>query len=355
MSKLLVSCGTLMAGGAERVLSVLSNSFSDYFDEVTYLTWIDAPDFYPLDNRIKRICVERECHSKSIFKKIIWFRKHIKNNDYSSILSFLEPFNVLICLALTGICIPIIVADRNDPRWVWNSFFQRKLRLIAYKRAKRIVCQTENNQSYYSGEYLNKATVIYNPIFLPEDYKGKALLTPKEHRFVSVARLDEQKNLSMMISAFATFHDKFENYTLTIYGEGPCRKALDDLIRKNKLEDCVLLPGAKQNVWDLILNAECFILSSWYEGMPNALFEAMCLGLPCVATRVSGAKDLIKSGSNGLLVDLNDIQSMANALNTIAEDKQMRTELGENAVKIYDLLQLTTISDKWINLFEHLS
>lgn len=351
--KILVSCGTLMSGGAERVLSVLSKSFADNFDEVVYLTWIDAYDFYPLDNRIKRICVERECHSKSIIKKAIWFRKHVKDSNYSCVLSFLEPFNVLICLALTGVSIPIIVADRNDPRWVWNNFFQRKLRLIAYRKARRIICQTENNQSYYKGGYLKKSIVIYNPIFLPEEYKGKALLTPKEHRFVSVARLDEQKNLKMMISAFAEFYAKNKEYSLTIYGEGSCRKDLEAFIRSNNLGGCVFLPGARQNVWDLILDAECFILSSWYEGMPNALFEAMCLGLPCVSTRVSGAKDLIESGKNGLLVDLNDTQSMTEALNKIAEDKKTRNTLGENAVKVFDVLQLKTISSKWVSLFDN--
>lgn len=355
MSKLLVSCGTLMTGGAERVLSVLSNCFADNFDEVVYLTWIDAPDFYLLDSRINRVCVERECGSKSNLKKAFWFRKHIKRNDYSLILSFLEPFNVLICLALTGISTPIIVADRNDPRWVWNGFFQRNLRLLAYRKAKRIVCQTDNNRSYYRGANLKKTIVIYNPIFLPEKYKGKAILTPKKHRFVSVARLDEQKNLKMMISAFASFHAKYDNYSLTIYGEGPCRKDLENFIEINNLEDCVFLPGAKKNVWDLILDAECFVLSSWYEGMPNALLEAMCLGLPCVSTKVSGAKDLIENGKNGLLVELNDIQSMTNALNTIAEDTQIRTELGKNAIKVFDLLRLKNISDKWVNLFKNLS
>lgn len=352
--KLLVSCGTLMSGGAERVLSVLSKSFTDKFDEVVYLTWIDAPDFYPLDSRIIRICVERECGSKSVFKKALWFRNHIKRNDYSLILSFLEPFNVLICLTLTGLKTPIIVADRNDPRWVWNSFFQKQLRFAAYRKAKRIVCQTENNRSYYKGSYLEKSTVIYNPIFLPESYKGKALAIPKEHRFVSVARLDEQKNLKMMVSAFERFHKNHSNYTLTIYGEGPCRSELEELIKNRNLEDCVSLPGAKQNVWDLIINAEGFVLSSWYEGMPNALFEAMCLGLPCVSTKVSGAKDLIEDGYNGLLVDLGDENSLTKCLTEIAEDNEKSRLMGENATKVFDLLQLNIISKKWVGLFEEL-
>ena len=350
--KLLVSCGTLMSGGAERVLSVLSKTFADRFDEVVYITWIDAPDFYQLDDRIKRICIEQECGSKAIIKKAIWFRRYVKKSSYTHILSFLEPYNVLICLILTGINVPIIVADRNDPRWIWNNIFQRQLRFLAYRKASRIVCQTENNQSYYTGSYLKKSTVIYNPIFLPEEYKGKALMTTKTQRFVSVARLDRQKNLKMMISAFADFHLLHSNYTLTIYGEGPCRKELEDFISYKRLTDCVYLPGVQQNVWDLILNAECFILSSWYEGMPNALFEAMCLGLPCISTKVSGAKDFIKDGYNGLLVDLGDERAMINKLCSIADDRIKSKAMGENATKVFDLLRLSEISGKWINLFD---
>ena len=341
-----------MSGGAERVLSVLSNSFADSFDEVVYLTWIEASDFYPLDKRIKRICVEKECGSKAIIKKALWFRRHVKKNNYTSILSFLEPFNVLICLTLTGIDIPIIVSDRNDPRWIWSNFFQRHLRFLAYRKASRIVCQTENNQSYYKGSYLKKTVVIYNPIFLPKEYKGKALVTAKEHRFVSVARLDEQKNLKMMISAFALFREKYNDYTLTIYGEGPCRKDLEGFIKTKQLTNCVFLPGAKKSVWDLILNAECFVLSSWYEGMPNALLEAMCLGLPCISTRVSGAKDLIKDGQNGLLVDIGDEEKMSHYMELMSKNQQKSRIIGENATKIFDLLQVNEISRKWVSLFK---
>lgn len=352
MSRLLVSCGTLMPGGAERVLSVLSNGFADNYDEVIYLTWIDAPDFYPLDNRIKRICIERECNSKALIKKALWFRKYVKHSDFSLILSFLEPFNVLICGSLIGVDVPIIVADRNDPHWVWNNIFQRSLRFLAYRRARCIVCQTENNQNYYTGSYLRKTKVIYNPIFLPSEYKGRALKSPKEHRIVSVARLDEQKNLGMMIRAFALFHKNHKDYSLTIYGEGPMRERIETLISELELEGSVFLPGAKKNVWDLIVNAEIFALSSWYEGMPNALLEALCLGLPCVSTRVSGAKDLIEDGINGLLVDLGDEIGMAKCFEIIANDSQKGNRIGTEGANIFLLLRIDRISAEWINLFD---
>jgi len=349
MSKLLVSCGTLSSGGAERVLSTLSKAFADNFDQVVYLTWIEMPDFYPLDERIKRVCVEKESGCSNILKKSLWFRKYVRREGFSLILSFLEPFNVLICGLLVGIDISVIVADRNDPHWIWNKYWQRELRQWSYRKAKGIVCQTENNSRYYKNKLFEKTHVIYNPIFIPDEYRGLALSSEKRNRVVSVARLQDQKNLKMMIRAFSLFQQTHKDFILTIYGEGPARNELEDFIQQNNLQHCIELPGAKYNVWDLILDSKCFLLSSWYEGMPNALMEAMCLGLPCISTKVSGAVDFIKDGENGFLVDLDDEKSMADCLERLASDNTLAQYLGEKATKIFDILLQEKISKEWVD------
>lgn len=352
MTKLLVSSGTLSSGGAERVLSVLSGIFADAFNEVVYLTWIKMPDFYELDNRVKRVCVEEECGSKILIRKALWFREFVRKGNFTLLLSFLEPFNVLICGTLMGLNVPIIVADRNDPRVVWGKGYQLQLRRWAYCKARGIVCQTENNQNYYTGKYLEKSHVIYNPVFLPQELIGKALTVEKKNRIVAAARLAPQKNLKMMLKAFATFHQVHSDYTLTIYGDGASREELEKQILEMGLEDCVELPGAVKNLWDLIMDAKCFALSSRNEGMPNALVEALCLGIPCVATKVSGAVDLIKSGENGLLVDLDDDKAMADCFTKLAEETKFAQMLSENAVNLYSLLQKDVIGKEWVNYLQ---
>lgn len=348
MEKLLVSCGTLSSGGAERVLSVLSCSFADAFQEVTYITWIDMPDFYQLDPRVKRICIEKECGSKSIFKKALWFRRYVKMEKISLVLSFLEPFNIMICAILFGIKVPIIVSDRNDPRVVWNSFCKKNIRKTAYSKASGIVCQTEHNKCYYKGSLLRKAKVIMNPVFMPDDYVGKALRANKENRIVAVVRLDIQKNLQMLIKAFDLFHSQHPEYSLTIYGEGPNRAELEKLVESLGLGDSVCMPGRSNHVWDDILVAKCFALSSNNEGLPNALIEAMCLGLPCVSTKVSGAVDLIKSGDNGFLVDKNDFIGMASCFESIIADDNTSNTMGEKATLVYGNLRTNVISRQWV-------
>jgi glycosyltransferase involved in cell wall biosynthesis len=349
MTKLLVTCGNYASGGAERVLSVLSKGFADSFSEVVYLSWLDTPDFYQFDKRITRVSVEHECKSHSLLKMGLWFRRYVKREGFNVILSFLEPWNVLVCGSLKGIKVPIVVADRNDPRAVWNKGLQLLLRRWAYSKAKGIVCQTENNRGYYTGKYLEKAHVIYNPVFLPQELIGKALTEEKRNRIVAAARLAPQKNLGMMLKAFASFQQNHPDYTLTIYGEGPSRGEIEKQFKDMGLENCVELPGAVKNLWDLIMDARCFALSSWNEGMPNALIEALCLGIPCVATKVSGAVDLIKSGDNGLLVDLDDDKAMAECFEKLANDSELADSLGVNATKIYELLRQDVIGKQWVD------
>lgn len=352
MIKLIVSDATLSHGGAERVLSILSDSFASHYDEVIYLTWLDIPDFYKINANVKRICVERECGSKNTIKKAIWFHNYVKREQPSAVLSLLAPWNVLICFALMGVQTKLIVAERNDPRCVWNSFIQRHVRNFAYSHADGILEQTQSNKDYFKGLLYDKTSVIYNPIIMDQDYIGIALRTSKKNRIVSVARLSKQKNPEMQLKAFSEFLKSHPDYTMTMYGDGNYRSEVEALIKELKLEGKVELPGAVKGVWDAIANARCFVMSSWFEGMPNALLEAMCLGLPCVSTKVSGAVDLINDGENGKLVDLDDSHAMASAMSAICDDSSYAEKLGANAVNLYEKLRLEVISKEWLDYID---
>ena len=350
--RIVVSCATMGAGGAERVLSILSYVLADHYSEVIYVTWIDIPDFYEVDKRVLRICIEKECGSGFLLKKMCWFRKYVMRIHPSIVLSFLEPYNVTICLSLSFTDILLVVANRNDPRKIWGDFIHKHIRAIAYKRANGVLSQTPSNMQYFKGSLLKKSHVIYNPLFLPEIYVGKALTVEKENLIVSVARLDYQKNLNMLIEAFSIFHITHNRYKLVIYGEGSYRRELEATIDRLGLRDSIFLPGSVKNVWDRILSAKCFVLSSWFEGMPNSLFEAMSLGLPCISTKVSGAIDFIESGKNGILVDINNHNMLANALTNIIDNVDFAYDIGKKASEIYNILRQDKICSQWINYLD---
>ena len=94
MSKLIVSCATLAAGGAERVLSTLSTPFAEKYDTVIYVMWLNVPLFYNLDERVEFLSIEKEVGSKNDVKKMLWFRSFIQKERPDILLSFLEPFNI---------------------------------------------------------------------------------------------------------------------------------------------------------------------------------------------------------------------------------------------------------------------
>ena len=95
-----------------------------------------------------------------------------------------------------------------------------------------------------------------------------------------------------------------------------------------------------------------FVLTSEYEGMSNSLIEAMCLGLPCISTKVSGATDLIQSGDNGVLIDIDDTQGLLIAMTEIADNPVYAKIIGENATQIYQILKSEVISKHWVSCLQ---
>lgn len=353
MSKTLyVSCVSLACGGAERVLSILTSRFADRYDTVKVFMWIDLPVFYEMDDRLEIISIEKECGSKNYLKKIGWFRNYVRHGHPDLILSFLAKSSINVLLATTGLHIPVIVGERNDPRFLKGGKPMIVIRDLIYNRATRILEQTENNKNYFSGAKYRKTDVIYNPVFMDLNVVGSALSAEKQRVMVSVGRLNSQKNHELLINSFKIFCTNHPEYKLIIYGEGENRANLEHLIERNQLTGKVLLPGSISNVFDQIKGAELFVMSSIFEGMPNALLEAMCLGLPCISTKVSGAVDLIKNGQNGLLVDIGDKDALVNAMETLASDQKMRESLGAEALKLYDLLNVDTIASQWCNYLD---
>lgn len=353
MSKLIVCTGTLMSGGAERVLSILSKPFADTFDEVEYIMWLDAkyPDvFYRIDKRVKITRISIESNSVKLVDHIRWFRKHVKRNKPDVILSFMVMINFSVMFSLLGTKIPLVLAERNDPRFFHHGKLIRRIINCMYhfSNVKKLVMQTENNKSYFPYKLQQKIDVIYNPIELEKDLRGISLNTKRQSRIVSVARLEKQKHQHILIESFAKFKNNHPDYQLIIYGEGEMRESLERQISSLNLKDSIFLPGRSNDVLREIKDAKMFVMTSLYEGMSNALLEAMCIGLPCISTKVSGATDLIEDGQNGILTEIDDINAITKAMELIADNEGIANNIGENAIHIYDQLNVDKISKEWI-------
>ena len=347
--KILFCIGNLSKGGAERVVANLCNYLIKE-DEVTIVTTKGKKSEYVLDERIKIDCLENEEPNKNFILKNIErikkLQKIVKKEKPDIIISFLpEPSYRILFLKIFNHKLKVIVSVRNDPKVEYKSILSKCVMKILYPLANGFVFQTQEAKEYFNKNIQKKSVIIPNPIkeeFLCEPYTGK-----REKIIITVGRLEEQKNHKMLIDAFSKLPKEFSEYKLIIYGEGSLRRDLEKKIKDLNLLEKFLLPGQVDNIKDKIYKASLFVLSSNYEGMPNALMEAMALGIPCISTDCpcGGPRFLIKDGYNGYLIPTNDIYSLCKTMQNVLGKDQ--TEISKRANKIIVNLNPNKINKDW--------
>ncbi len=349
MKKLAIICGTLHSGGAERVISIISEKLAEKYS-VEIILYYDRKIWYNISDKVRVTVIETECTRKGVINRALWLRRHLKKNA-DVVLSFLAPFNIFTLLSTFGVKMPKIVADRNDPRFVPTNKLIRLLRDFVYRFATAVVVQNDNNKKYFSKSIQKKCHVIFNPVMF-ERYKAIGLTAEKSNKIVCVGRIIKQKNNNMLINAFKNISDEFKNVRLVFYGEGNMKEELEKKVNNMGLGEKVQFKGNVKDVIENIKDAKMFVMTSNYEGMPNALLEAMCAGLPVISTKVSGAVDVIENGKNGILVDINDEKALCDAMCSFLNDEVYAKKCAENAVGVSQMLDTELIIKNWTELIE---
>lgn len=347
--KLTFFLGGLLGGGAERVVCNLANYLVANGQEVDIMTMGDDSN-YGLDERVHRITLlfkhERRNAVLNSIKRFIRLLSYLKNKRDAFIVML--PATTILLLRLSRLVKGKIIASERSYPTNYSVKEQRQLRKLA-KRADAWVFQTETTKSWYLPYLAGTQTVIIpNPIndsFLRPVYCGK-----RRKEIVTAGRLTQVKNHALLIDAFARIANKHSDVTLKIYGDGSLLDALKELAESLGVGNRVLFPGF--GVWgEESIDSAMFVLSSNLEGMPNALMEAMAMGLPCISTDCDGggARFLIEDGINGLLVPKNDDEAMALAMDKILADPDFANQLGTEAHKICERLAPETVFKEWEN------
>ena len=341
-------------GGAERVISILANLWCDMGHDVSmFITSSNKPSVYKLNEKINvEYYDDYKENNVSHFKLISSIRKFVNKEKPDCVLSFINDVCAYTIIALMGKNIPIIYSERNDP----NKTNQRKVdkifRKIVELGASHIVFQTEGAKQCYSKKVQRKSSIILNPVELNRipDRKKEDI---DYSEIVTVARLEPQKNQELLIDAFNLVSKKHQDVVLKIYGEGSLKNKLQNKIDELGLKDKVFLMGAKQDVLEWIKESYCFVLTSDFEGLPNSLIEAMCMGIPCISTDCSpgGARQLL-GNDRGLIVPCGDKDRLAEAINMYLEQKDIAMQYGEAAYKLREEIESHTVAKEWINLTE---
>lgn len=282
-------------------------------------------------------------------------RKVFEAKPDASILSFLQPSIPLTLLAAEDLPNKVVVSERADPYRLLKKRYGYNFIKKYYQRADAVVFQTNDAKAAYPDNISAKGTVIFNPINdkLPEPYFGE-----REKYVTTFCRISRQKNLPVLVEAFSEFHKEFNDYRLKIIGEpqnDDDRVSLDEtktLADKLGITEYIdFLPFSTQ-VHDLIICDAMYVNSSDYEGMSNAMLEAMAIGMPVVCTDcpIGGANAVINNNENGILTEVGNAKEMCEAMKKIASDKSFADKLSHNAAQIRYELSLENTAKKWMEL-----
>ena len=347
--KILFVLGSLGRGGAEHVVTILANDYVEKDWEVHICMLLSNKVEYNIDNKIVLHDLSNGGGSR-IKRTPYWLnniRKTVKTVQPDKIVSFAARINLLVLAACLGLKKDIFVSERNDPKYDGRGKIVRMGTSLLYPRSKKIIFQTKRATETFNNKIKAKGVIIPNPIEVNCAYTGKNI-----HTIVSVGRLTPQKNQLLLIRAFKPVVEKYPDAQLVIYGEGSLRKTLESEITRLNLKENVFLPGMKKNVLELMKDAGIFVMSSDYEGLSNALLEAMAMGFPCISTNCAGADEYITDHENGLLVQVGDENGLSNAMIELFENNALREKCAQNAQQINDKIAKHHVIGLWHNTID---
>lgn len=357
MKKVCFIMPSLVGGGAERVVSVIANSLCESgFDVTIALQKYNLID-YTLDKRIKintSLISEEKSGLKKYIDKLIKLRTFIKDNNNSIFISFLHDVNMYLIVASIGLNSKIIVSERNDP----YSYIKGILKIVinvlySFKSVKKVIFQTNGAREFYCKKVQKKGLIILNPV---KSNLPSADLINYKKEIVTVGRLTKQKNYKLLLDAFSEFHNSNKDYVLKIFGQGELDEQLQQYAFELGIKDNVYFEGFCTDVHNQIKNAAIFTISSDYEGLSNALLEAMAIGLPCISTDSppGGARMVIKNNYNGILTEVGNKQQLIKAMCKLSSDREFAKKLGINAKKISDKISEPVICRQWKEIIDKL-
>lgn len=354
--KLMFLCHGIGNGGAERVITTLASEFSKRNYRVAMITTNEEKNDYILAESVEKNKIESSGGNAVVrtIERIYKLAKYIREYQPDCVISFSSIPNIQILLATVGARCKVIISERTDPSRYPTSKARKMLRQLLYPRADKIVFQTIEAREYFNEKIKKKGIVIPNPIRedLPEPFCGI-----REKKIVGIGSLGEQKNWPAALKACEMFFEKYPDYTFDIFGEGPDKENLQEYIDNNSLlRNRVRLRGFSANVVQEMNDARMYISSSDYEGISNAMLEALATGVPTICTDcpVGGAREFITSEENGILVPVGDVDALSKAMVRVTEDDDLCQRFSNGAVKIRNRLNLNEIVDIWEKEVKHL-
>lgn len=343
---------TMNYGGAAKMLTYVADICRNIFDGVTIVSCYN--DINEENKREGMTYINLGIKAGGIptwrIPAMIKIRRMVKKLNAQYVCGWASEMAFMVRTATIGLSNTIISAERNDPYVL--SYFWKVLEHWTYKNSDYAFFQLEKAMVYYGDAVSKKSFVIPNP-FISNFPVSNIRNRNRNKTIVSAGRFREQKGFDVLIKAFAKVYKNHPDYKLIIYGEGPLESQYKQLAKELGVANALLLPGYINNLEKDIVDEGIFVLSSRFEGIPNTLIEAMSTGIPTVSTDCSpgGPDFLTNHGERGLLVKVDDVDGMANALTYLMDHEEEASALGLKGLEVVEMLEEKKITTMWRNAF----
>jgi glycosyltransferase involved in cell wall biosynthesis len=350
---------SLAAGGAERVATTLCNAWASRGDRVWLVPTFSAggTSFYEIADGVEMVYLANAAGTKGAIlgyvKRQYVLRKLIQSWSPDVIVSFLPNVNVAAILSTAFLRVPLIICERSDPTSHPLPWFWKLATKLLYRYADMLTVQTaavaRKVEKILPAKLLR---AVPNPLPSDAALMSRSAIGGRK-KLLSLGRLSGEKQIDRIIKAFAETAADFPEWDLEIYGDGPQKVYLSELIRDCGLEQRAFILGGTRTPWNVMAASDVFVMTSMYEGFPNALLEAMGIGLPCIAFDCpSGPREISEDGEAALLVSLNDQDELVAAMRRVMYDEHLRFSLGDRAkASVMTRFGLDAVLAHWDKLF----
>ena len=357
MSRIMFVIGGLASGGAERVVTTISSALQEKHNNVSLMTYYKTDNEYEYSDKINRITIfdgeYKDFGQMSSLEKIRLIRKNIKKEKPDDIICFLPNISVYTYIAtlFTKYNKRLVFTVRANPNTEKGKI--NKIHKILFKFVKRIITQNEGQKKCFSNRVQKKITIIPNPMY-DELFLNEKVHSTEVRSIVSVGRLTEQKNYPLAIEAFEKISQKYPNINYYIYGSGPLEESLHKMVTSKNLQERIHRLGFEKDRNVIYGDKDIFLMTSKFEGMPNALAEAMCKEIPAISTDCDfGPRDLIMNEDMGILLKGYEVDKLEEAFEKIINNYEDYIIKAKNAKEILkNTYSFNNIVDKWVSFLE---
>ena len=376
MKKLSILIYSLGSGGAERQVSLLVKYLAKKYK--IYLVLMNDAIFYEVPENVEIVFIEKSNPRENGIKKLLKlpflalkYKKFLKESKIDVSISFMNRPNYINSLSkILASKGKAILSERISPlnEYKTNSIKDKINRYLIknlYKKADLVIPNSKRT-AFELNKFFNikNTKVIYNMLEFSKYNKEKYNKEKNEDfSFINVGRFEPQKNHFLLIEAFKKINSDVKLYLI---GDGYLREELEKKVKNANLEEKVIFLGRQKNVFNFLSKANCFVLSSNYEGFPNVLIEALACELPIISSDCpSGPREILAPNTDftkqtkdiefaeyGILTPIGDVDKLADAMKKIYEDKNIRYEASKKAIKRAKDFEIEKIIKEWENIIE---